>query len=140
MTDPTTIPTEQPVADFIAAIPDEARLSDSAALCRLLSDLTGEPPRMWGASIVGFGTSHYRYASGREGDWPRVSFSRRKQHLTLYLAGGFDRQQDLLAQLGRHKVGKGCLLLKRLADADPTILRQLVERSLAEPMLVTVPS
>jgi hypothetical protein len=133
VSEPKTIPTDHPIADFLAAILDQARRADSEALCALLHEITGEPPVIWGASMVGFGSQHFRYASGREGDWPRVAFSPRKQSLTLYLSGGFDHQQDLLALLGLHKIGKGCLHLKRPADADPAILRRLIERSLANP-------
>jgi hypothetical protein len=96
----------------------------------LLQEITGEPPAMWAQSIVGFGQYHYRYASGHEGDAPLVSFAPRAQHLVLYLSAGLDdRYPKLLAQLGPHKTGKGCLYLKRLDDADPVSLRRLVERS-----------
>ena len=92
--------------------------------------MTGEPPVLWGTSIVGFGTYHYRYESGREGDSALVGFSPRKGNLVLYLIGGFaDRHQKLLDELGPHKTGKGCLYLKNLADIDLDVLRRLVDRS-----------
>lgn len=132
MAEPKTAPTQRRVVDFLASIPDDARRADSETLCRLLSDLSGEPPVLWGDGIVGFGSQHYRYPSGREGDWPRVGFSPRKQYLTLYVAGGFDAHQDLLPRLGKHKTGKGCLYLKRLSDADTEVLQALIRRSLSD--------
>lgn len=132
MAEPKTVPTDRGVATFLAAVPDDARRADAEALCRLLEEVTGEAPVMWGNSIVGFGSLHPRYESGREGDMPRVGFSPRKQNLTLYIAGGFDHHQDLLARLGKYKTGKGCLYLKRLSDADPEVWRELVRRSTVE--------
>jgi hypothetical protein len=111
-------------------VPAARRRDDARRLCALLQEVTGERPVMWAGSIVGFGRYHYRYASGHEGDAPLVAFAPRSQHLVLYLSADLDdRYPKLLAQLGPHKTGKGCLYLKRLDDADPTILRQLVERS-----------
>ena len=132
MGEPKTVPTERRVDVFLAAIPDDARRVDCKELCRLLGELTGEPPVLWGDSIVGFGSRRYRYASGREGDWPRIGFSPRKHNLTLYFADGLDAHQDLLGRLGKHKTGKGCLYLKRLSDADPAVLKELVRRSTAD--------
>jgi len=128
-----TVPTDRPVAEFLGSVADDGRRADALALCRTLQALTGEPTVMWGASIVGFGSQHYRYASGREGDWPRVGFSPRKQGLTLYLSSRLDQHQDLLARLGKHKTGVGCVSLKRLSDADPEVLAELVRRSLEDP-------
>ena len=108
--------------------------------------MTGEPPVLWGTSIVGFGTYHYRYESGHEGDSALVGFSPRKGNLVLYLVGGFaDRHQKLLDKLGPHKTGKGCLYLKSLADIDLDVLRELVDRSTrihrgARPRLSLIPS
>jgi Domain of unknown function (DU1801) len=125
-----TLPTQDDVAAFLAAVPDERRRADARTLCSLLSEVTGEPPVLWGTSIVGFGTYHYRYESGHEGDSALVGFSPRKANLVLYLVGGFaDRHQNLLEKLGPHRTGKGCLYLKSLADVDLAVLRQLVERS-----------
>jgi hypothetical protein len=124
-----------PVGDdpgaFLAAVPDEARREDARTLCRLLADWTGETPAMWGTSIVGFGSYHYRYDSGHEGTAALVGFSPRKAHLVLYLVGGVtDRYSKLLERLGPHKTGKGCVYLKRLNDVDREVLRELVERTL----------
>jgi uncharacterized protein DUF1801 len=126
-----TLPTDEDPDGFIAAVPDDARREDARTLCRLLSEWTGEPPAMWGTSIVGFGRYDYRYESGHEGTAPLVSFSPRKAHLVLYLVGGAeDRYPKLLERLGPHKMGKGCLYLKRLDDVDREALRALVDRTL----------
>jgi Domain of unknown function (DU1801) len=125
-----TQPTSADVVAFLDAVPDEQRRADARTLCALLTDVTGEPPVLWGSSIVGFGSYRYRYESGHEGTSALASFSPRKEHLVLYLVGGFeDRHGKLLAKLGPHKTGKGCLYLKRLSDVDLDALRQLVERS-----------
>ncbi|WP_354641049.1 DUF1801 domain-containing protein [Kitasatospora camelliae] len=126
MAEPRTKPTGASVEEFLAAVADERRRRDAQAVCALMAEATGEPPVLWGDSIVGFGTYHYRYASGREGDWPPVGMSPRKQALTVYLAEGFDRYADLLARLGPHTTGKGCLYLKRLDAVDLDALRALV--------------
>lgn len=125
MSDPKTVPTEARVEDFLSAVPDPRR-ADAAALCELMTKATGVEPAMWGGSIVGFGTYHYVYASGREGDWPPVGFSPRKANLTVYLGDGVARHADLLAKLGRHTTGKGCLYVKRLSDIDTAVLEDLV--------------
>jgi len=125
-----TLPSDENVEAFIAAVPDDHRREDAQTLCSLLGEWTGEPPTMWGASIVGFGHYRYRYDSGREGTAPLVGFSPRKAHLVVYLVGGFeDRYPKLLEELGPHKTGKGCLYLKRLDDVDDAALRALVERT-----------
>jgi hypothetical protein len=117
-------------ARFLAQVPGEQRRADAHQLCAMMQEITGEPPAMWGTSIVGFGSYHYRYASGREGDAPLASFSPRSQHLVIYLVGGFgDRHGAALARLGPHRTGKGCLYLKRLGDVDNGALRELIERS-----------
>lgn len=127
---PKTLPTGENPEAFIAAVPDEARREDARTLCRLLADWTGEPPAMWGTSIVGFGSYRYRYESGHEGTAALVGFSPRKANLVLYLVGGVeDRYPKLLERLGPHKRGKGCLYLKRLDDVDRDVLRELVERT-----------
>jgi hypothetical protein len=96
----------------------------------MMREITGEPPTVWGPSIIGFGTYHYRRASGHEGDAPLAGFSPRRQHLAIYLVGGFgNRYQSVLARLGPHKTGKGCLHLKRLDDVDQDALRELIDRS-----------
>jgi hypothetical protein len=125
-----TLPSDQSVDAFFAAVADDARREDAIALAGLLASWTGEPAVMWGTSIVGFGRYDYRYASGREGTAPLVGFSPRKANLVVYLVSGVeDLYPKLLARLGPHKLGKGCLYLKRLADADRETLRALVERT-----------
>ena len=124
-------PTGADVEAFVEAIPNVSRRADARALCALLSGITGEPPVLWGVSIVGFGSYRYRYESGREGDAPLASFAPRGAHLVIYLVGGFtDRHERLLQRLGPHKAGKGCLYVKRLSDLDLDVLRELVVRSL----------
>ena len=122
---PKTVPTNASVDDFIAAQPDESRRADCWRLVGLMRAATGEQPCLWGASLVGFGTYRYHYASGRSGDWPVVAFSPRKNDLTVYIMPGFDRYPDLLNRLGRHKTGKSCLYLKRLADVELSVLQEL---------------
>jgi hypothetical protein len=131
MAEPKTKASKASVAAFLAAIPDEERRKDCKAVAKLMREATGEKPVLWGANIVGFGTYRYQYASGGTGDWPVVGFSPRKNDLTLYLMAGFERHADLMAKLGRHRTGKSCLYLKRLADADPAVLKELVGRSVA---------
>ena len=115
---------------FISAVPDEGRREDARQLSRLLAEWTGEPPVMWGTSIVGFGQYRYRYDSGHGGTAPLVGFSPRKGNLVVYLVGGVqDLYPKLLEQLGPHRVGKGCLYLKRLDDANAEALRALVDRT-----------
>ena len=124
------VPSSADVDGFIDAVANETRRSDARALCELMTSVTGEPPVMWGASIVGFGSYHYRYESGRTGDAPVTGFAPRKTNLVVYLVGGFeDRYPKLLERLGPHTTGMTCLYLKRLADVDLHVLRQLVERS-----------
>jgi hypothetical protein len=118
------------VEGFLARVPDERRREDACRLCAMMQEITSEPPVMWGTSIIGFGTYHYRYASGREGDSALASFSPRRQYLAIYLVGEFGtRHQSVLARLGPHKTGKGCLYLKRLDDVDQEALRELIDRS-----------
>ena len=120
-----TKPTEISVADFIAAVEDPKRRADAEAACVLLAEATGEPATMWGPSIVGFGAYHYRYASGHEGDAPLVGFSPRKANLVFYLSGCEERRDELLGRLGKHKAGKGCVYVNRLADVDPAVLKAM---------------
>jgi len=123
-------PTGASVAAFLARVPDERRREDARRLCAMMQEITGEPPVLWGTSIIGFGTYHYRYASGREGDSPLASCSPRSQHLVIYLVGGFEsRHQSVLARLRPHKTGKGCLYIKRLDEVDQDALRELIDRS-----------
>lgn len=117
------------VTAFLNTVEKEQKREDSFALLNLMEDVTGEPGKMWGDSIVGFGSYHYKYASGREADWMLVGFSPRKQNLTLYIMAGFDNYDDLLGKLGKHKTGKSCLYINKLADVDEGVLRQLVKES-----------
>ncbi|MFG3553294.1 DUF1801 domain-containing protein [Micromonospora sp. NPDC047557] len=128
---PVTVPTAISVDDFLAGNPDERRRADAERLRAIMAELTGEPAVMWGRSIVGFGSYHYTYESGRSGDAPLVGFSPRKQNLVLYLtSGGFEERDDaLLTRLGPHRAGKGCIYLRRLDDVDESVLRQLIERT-----------
>jgi hypothetical protein len=126
-----TKPTDDDVEEFLDSVQDPARRQDARDVCALMAEVTGEPARMWGPSMVGFGSYHYRYASGREGDWFVVGLSPRKAALTVYLMDGFSRRDELLGRLGRHTTGKSCLYLKRLSDVDTAVLRELVAASVA---------
>jgi len=126
-----TQPTGGSVAAFVAGLADERRRADSERLIALMSELTGEPATMWGPSIIGFGSYHYRYASGREGDAALVGFSPRKAALSLYVSAEEGVRADLLARLGPHKVGKGCVYVKRLSDVDERVLADLIRAGTA---------
>lgn len=121
-----TQPTEVSVSDFLASIDDEQKRADSQVVAQLMEAATGEPPKMWGPAIVGYGTYHYVYASGREGDWMLTGFSPRKTALTVYLMAGVERQTELLAKLGKYKTGKSCLYIKRLSDINLDVLREMI--------------
>ena len=127
-----TKPTAASVEGFLASVSDERRREECRTVAALMRRVTGEEPRMWGASIVGFGTYRYRYASGREGDWLLTGFSPRKEALTLYLMAGFEGKAELTLRLGRHRIGKGCLYLSRLSDVDLGVLEELVRVSVTE--------
>lgn len=131
MATPKTRATGASVPAFLKAVPDEGRRRDCATVARLMKKVTGQGPRMWGATIVGFGSYRYR-AAGGEATWPLTGFSPRKQDLTLYVMPGFERYQPLLKKLGPHKTGKSCLYLKSLAGVDLTVLETLLERSVAD--------
>ena len=122
--------TKASVGGFLEQIPDAARRKDAEKILAMMKSVTKEEPRMWGSSIIGFGRLHYKYASGREGDWFKAGFSPRKDSFTLYLCGGFEPHADLMAKLGKYKTGVGCLYVKKLDDVDGTVLRQLVARSM----------
>lgn len=124
---------------FLAAVPDERRRADARTVLALMREVTGEEPRMWGPSIVGFGSYHYRYATGHEGDSCLTGFSPRKTALTLYVMPGFERFEEILGRLGKFKAGKGCLYLSKLADVDLAALRELVAASVAH-LRTTYPS
>lgn len=125
-----TVPTDQNVEQFINAIEDERKRNDSFALVELMQEVTGMEPQMWGSSIVGFGSYHYKYDSGREGDSPLAAFSPRKANLTIYNMGSLAERDDLLKQLGKHAISGSCLHIKRLDDVDLPTLKTLVEESI----------
>ena len=127
-----TVPNDASVAAYLGAIPDASRRADCEALVELMSRASGAPPVMWGAGIVGFGSYHYRYDSGREGDAPLVGFSSRKGDISVYLMPGFEGQEARLARLGRHKTGKACLYLRKLAEIDLAVLEELIDSSVAD--------
>jgi hypothetical protein len=130
MAENKTKPTDVSPAAFIKQVPDERRQKDARELVAMMRELTGCAPKMWGPSIVGFGSYHYRYESGREGDAPLAGFSPRKGALVIYLAPGVDNRR-LMAKLGRHTAGKACLYVKTLDDVDRQVLRALVKDSVA---------
>jgi hypothetical protein len=127
-----TQPSESSVAAFLKGVADAVTRRDCKALIAMMKEASGARPKMWGTSIVGFGNCHYKYASGREGDWFLVGFSPRKQGLTIYLACGVAQNQRLLKKLGKHKAGVGCLYIKRLADVNSDVLRELVWESVVK--------
>ena len=117
------------VEGFLNKVKDESIRKDCLEILKMMKQVTKEEPKMWGSSIVGFGSYHYKGKSGREGDWMLTGFSPRKQNLTLYLMGGFDEQKDLLKKLGKHKTSVGCLYIKKLGDVDKKVLKTLVTAS-----------
>ncbi len=120
------------VEAYLDAIADETRRQDCRELVRLMSRISGQPPKMWGPSIVGFGSYHYRYESGREGDFCLTGFSSRKRDISIYLMAYFDGHTKFLEQLGKHKMGKSCLSVRKLSDVKLDVLEQLVAGSIAE--------
>lgn len=132
MSELKTRATKQSAAAFIDGIEDESRRQDCERIAGIMREVTGEEPRMWGSSMVGFGSYHYRYASGREGDWFLTGFAPRKRDLTVYIMSGFESRKDLMKRLGKYKTGKSCLYIKRLDDIDTDALRELIADSIAE--------
>ncbi len=131
MADNKTKPTAASVTSFKAAITDPAKRADAKALVKLMQDAAGEKPKMWGPSIIGFGSYHYKYDSGREGDAPLIGFSPRKAATVLYNVSGASDSKALLPKLGKHTTGKGCLYVKKLADVDQQVLAAMIVKSLA---------
>lgn len=131
MSDLKTKPTDESVTAFLDSVEDKKKREDSYAVMELMCEVTGEEPKMWGDSIVGFGSYHYRYESGREGDWFLVGFAPRKRNLSLYIMSGFEEYDALLDELGKHKTGKSCLYINRMDDVDEDVLRRLVRQSVA---------
>ena len=129
MADNKTKPTKLSVAAFIDALTDRTRRADAKALVKLMQSAAGEKPKMWGPSIIGFGSYHYTYDSGREGDMPLIGFSPRKAATVLYNMTGFSGSEALRAKLGKHAAAKGCLHIKKLAEVDQKVLQTLVVKS-----------
>ena len=124
-----TQPSDDSIEAFLNGVADEKKRQDCFTILELMQQVTDTEPRMWGDSIVGFGSYHYKYASGREGDWFLTGFSPRKQNLTLYIMAGFDQYDALLEKLGKFKIGKSCLYIKKIEDIDLPTLKQLVKQS-----------
>ncbi len=131
MAEPKTKPTGKSVKAFIDRVADEGRRKDCRTVAKIMREATGARAKMWGTSIVGFGSYRYKYASGHEGEWPLTGFSPRKRDLTLYIMPGFKSYGPLMKKLGKHKTGKACLYIKKLEDVDLDVLTELVERSVA---------
>jgi Domain of unknown function (DU1801) len=127
-----TKPTKAGVDAFVSKITDPQRRADCAQLTGIVGKAAKAEPVMWGKSIIGFGRYHYKYASGREGDWPIIGLSPRKQNLTLYIMPGFEEFGDLLAKLGPHTTGKSCLYINRLSDIDMKVLTKIVTKSISK--------
>jgi Domain of unknown function (DU1801) len=125
-----TIATDADVTAFISTVADERQRDDARKIAAIMERLTGQPPKMWGPSIIGFSQYHYQYESGREGDMARIGFSPRKGQTVLYIVGGFTGHADLMAKLGTYKTGKSCLYIKRLSDVDAAMFERLCVESL----------
>ena len=132
MAEAKTKPTDQSVESFINKIANPQTREDCFTIAKLMKEATRTEPCMWGSAIVGFGTRRIQYAGGREGDWPLIAFSPRKQNLTLYVMTRSDSQAELLEKLGKHSVGGGCLYIKRLADIDVPTLKKLIRESVKQ--------
>jgi hypothetical protein len=139
MAEMKTKPHDADVEQFLQTVEDPQRRVDCQTLLVLMERATGFKPKMWGEGMVGFGAYHYRYESGREGDWFLTGFSPRKQNLTVYITPGFEPYPELMQSLGKYKTGRSCLYVKRLADVDLPTLEALVRRSTAD-MAATYPS
>lgn len=131
-TENKTKATKTSAESYFSAIKEDARRKDCVSLAKLMTKVTKQPPVMWGTSIVGFGSYHYKYASGREGDMCDVGFSSRKGDISIYLVGEFAGREALLAKLGKHKVAKACLYVRKLSDVDLNILERMIKGSVAE--------
>lgn len=129
MSDLKTKENDGDVRAFLETVENERRKQDSFVVLDIMEEITGKTPKMWGGSIIGFGNYHYTYDSGREGDWFVTGFSPRKQNLSLYIMGGFDEYEELLGKLGKHKTGKSCLYVNKLADVDMDVLKTLIASS-----------
>ena len=121
-----TFETSKSVTSFIKALKDETKRSDSLKIIELMTDQTGFEPKMWGPSIIGFGSYHYKYESGREGDMPLIGFSPRSTAIVLYLSGNIEKREEMLQALGKHKTGKGCVYIKRVEDINIAVLKKMI--------------
>ena len=121
--------TDQSVAKFLDSIDDEQQRKDCKTIAKIMRQVTKAKPKMWGSSMVGFGSYHFKYASGREGDWFQTGFAPRKRDLTLYIMSGFSKHDALMRKLGKHKPGKSCLYVKKLEDVDIGVLTDLIQQS-----------
>lgn len=131
MSSPKTIPGEFNVEDFLSTV-DQRRQTEAHTLIKIMSEVSGMPPVMWGASIIGFGSAHYAYDSGREGDWPVIAFSPRKAKISLYLTNDATKYQTELDAMGKHSIGKGCIYVNRLTDVSEDKLRDLIKLAYKE--------
>ena len=132
MAEAKTKPTNESVEDFLNRIGDAERREDCFAVAKMMEEITGEKPKMWGPSIVGFGSYTYKYASGHGGDWPIAAFSPRKKDLTVYLMMGFEKHTELMDKLGKYSNAKSCLYIKRLSDIHVPTLKKLIKTSIKE--------
>lgn len=128
MTSNKTVATNSSVIDFLAGL-DADQQQDSQVLIDMMAEVTNEQPVMWGTSIIGFGTMQYTYASGRTGDWMRIGFSPRKGKLSLYITVNADKYKSDLEKMGKHKTGKGCIYINKLADVDNDVLKEIIEKA-----------
>ncbi len=126
-----TKPTKADASAFIEAVDHQGRREDSKVVLEMMQRLSGHEPRMWGPSIIGFGSYHYKYDSGRKGDMCRIGFSPRKSSLVLYIIPGFSKVEGLLNRLGKHKLGKSCLYIGRLSSVDMVVLEEIIVQALA---------
>jgi hypothetical protein len=140
MTELKTKVNDADVVAFLNGVADERKRQDCFAVLDLMQRVTGAEPKMWGASIVGFGAYHYVYATGNSGDWPLTGFAPRAQNITLYITSGFDFFPDLMARLGKYKTGKSCLYVKRLTDIDLAVLEELVAMSVEHMRRTNLPA
>ena len=129
MAEMKTKKTKASVSAFLDSVEDPQKRKDAKTIAKIMKAASGAAPAMWGDSIVGFGSYHYKYASGREGDWFLTGFAPRKQNLTLYVMDGFKEYRPLLKKLGKHKTGRACLYINKLDDVDLDVLRELITRS-----------
>ncbi|MHA1512140.1 MAG: DUF1801 domain-containing protein [Promethearchaeota archaeon] len=130
MTANKTTQNEDSVDEFLKKIEDPEKQKTSWQIMEIIKEISGKEPKMWGDSIIGFGKYHYKYATGREGDWMRIAFSPRKQNFSIYIMDGFDNHSELMEKLGKFKTGRSCLYIKKLQDIDINILKELMKKSL----------